>query len=192
MLAFKLTILASSLALGAASVGSCYDSTTHVVTCDTDNSTCVTAGNYWYAPGYMSSYSGCCHCDSGCDHSAETSTDCSYYDTPSSDGSCYDSTTHVVTCAAPRPRKNAKGGGRRSRARPVARAPSRASAATPASSQATSPRRTATATGTRPATCRPTRAAATATSPATTRRRRAPTARRPTTTRTPSTAPATT
>ena len=41
MLAFKLTILASSLALGAASVGSCYDSTTHVVTCDTDNSTCV-------------------------------------------------------------------------------------------------------------------------------------------------------
>ena len=74
MLAFKLTVLASSLALGAASVGSCYDSTTHVVTCDTDNSTCVTAGNYWYAPGYMSSYSGCCHCDSGCDHSAETMT----------------------------------------------------------------------------------------------------------------------
>ena len=111
MLAFKLTVLASSLALGAASVGSCYDSTTHVVTCDTDNTTCVTSGNYWYAPGYMSSYSGCCHCDSGCDHSAETSTDCSYYDTPSSDGSCYDSTTHVVTCAAPRPRKKAKGGG---------------------------------------------------------------------------------
>ena len=50
----------------------------------------------------MSSYSGCCHCDESCDHTAETGTNCqaSYYDEDSIDGSCYDMTTHVVTCDA--------------------------------------------------------------------------------------------
>ena len=96
--ALPLVVLASAFGLGAAqSEGSCYDSTTHVVTCNVDETTCTDASNYWYDPGYVGG-SGCCHCDSMCDHTTETAESCTYYDAPSSDGSCYDSTTHAVTC----------------------------------------------------------------------------------------------
>ena len=94
------------------SAGSCYDSTTHVVTCDVAEADCP---GYDYPAGYMSGYSGCCHCGASCNHTLETGTDCmsSYYEgcpptpAPTSEGcfaqetsvgSCYDSTTHAVTC----------------------------------------------------------------------------------------------
>ena len=37
---------------------------------------------YWYAPGYVSTYTGCCHCEASCDHDTETSDQCAYYDDP--------------------------------------------------------------------------------------------------------------
>ena len=40
---------------------------------------------YWYAPGYISAWSGCCHCDASCDHALESGADCSYYDQESSE-----------------------------------------------------------------------------------------------------------
>jgi len=45
------------------------------------------SGHYWYAPGYVSGMSGCCHCHESCDFSAETATDpttCTYFDVTSS------------------------------------------------------------------------------------------------------------
>ena len=101
---------------GPPSAGSCYPTPT-TVTCDVAEADCDA---YWYAPGYVGG-SGCCHCDSlECDHSQETTPfeECSYYpglpetgeEEPapapapapdsgvSSAGSCYDITTHVVTC----------------------------------------------------------------------------------------------
>ena len=91
------------------SVGSCYDSSTHVVTCNVEDDDC---SGSWYAPGYVSGYSGCCHCQASC---GNVTADCadSYYDDPCptpaptpeptnecgvSAGSCYDSSTHVVSC----------------------------------------------------------------------------------------------
>jgi uncharacterized protein (DUF305 family) len=74
------------------SAGSCYDSTTHVVTCDVAEADCP---GYDYPTGYMSGYSGCCHCGASCNHTAETGSDCmsSYYDdcmvATESDGYCY-------------------------------------------------------------------------------------------------------
>ena len=64
------------------SVGSCYDSSTHVVTCNVEDDDC---SGYWYAPGYASSYSGCCHCQASC---GNVTADCAdnYYDA----GSCID------------------------------------------------------------------------------------------------------
>merc|ERR1711907_841196 len=59
-----------------------------------DNTTCLNAGNVWYDMGHGHS-DGCCLCDSNCDHSLETSTDCDYAD--ASAGSCK-SDTGVVTC----------------------------------------------------------------------------------------------
>jgi len=66
----------------AQSDGSCYDSTTHVVTCDVGHQECHDSGAYWYKPGYMSGRSGCCHCKNSCDHTAETGANCeeSWYD----------------------------------------------------------------------------------------------------------------
>ena len=80
------------------SAGSCYEHGVGV-TCDVKQSTCEAAGKTYYAPGFVGS-SGCCHCDESCDHTLETGTDChlNYYDVAQSDGSCYDSTAHVVTC----------------------------------------------------------------------------------------------
>ncbi|CAH0379283.1 unnamed protein product [Pelagomonas calceolata] len=82
--------------LDKGSQGSCYDGTTHVVTCFIDNVTCAAMGNTPYEAGFISNYGGCCHCNSNCDHTKETGTDCSYYDTSS--GSCYDGSTHAITC----------------------------------------------------------------------------------------------
>jgi hypothetical protein len=58
------------------SAGSCYDMTTHVVTCNVPASGC---SSYWYPPGYVSSNSGCCHCQASCVSVSDT---CDYYDTP--------------------------------------------------------------------------------------------------------------
>ena len=60
------------------SAGSCYDSTTHVVSCDVTDEDC---SGYWYSPGYISGYSGCCHCQASC---GNVTSDCadSYYDDP--------------------------------------------------------------------------------------------------------------
>ncbi|GMH70864.1 hypothetical protein TrST_g2629 [Triparma strigata] len=61
------------------SVGSCYASGS--VTCNVAAADCTGTD---YAPGYVSGYGGCCHCLGDCDHSAETGTDCTYPDAPSS------------------------------------------------------------------------------------------------------------
>ena len=60
------------------SAGSCYDSTTHVVSCDVADEDC---SGYWYSPGYVSGYSGCCHCQASC---GNVTADCAdnYYDDP--------------------------------------------------------------------------------------------------------------
>ena len=61
---------------GDASQGACYNADgTYGVTCNVAEADCT--GSY-LAPGSI--YGGCCLCEAGCDHSAETSTDCSYYD----------------------------------------------------------------------------------------------------------------
>jgi len=61
---------------GPADGGACYNADgTHGITCNVAEADCT--GDY-LAPGYT--YGGCCLCEAGCDHSAETSTDCSYYD----------------------------------------------------------------------------------------------------------------
>ena len=65
--------------------GSCYDPTTHQVTCDVGHAACDGDYRYWYAPGYISAWSGCCHCDASCDHALESGADCSYYDQESSE-----------------------------------------------------------------------------------------------------------
>jgi hypothetical protein len=57
--------------------GSCYDPTTHQVTCDVGHAACDARGAFWYSPGFINSRTGCCHCDASCDHSLETGTDCS-------------------------------------------------------------------------------------------------------------------
>lgn len=74
------------------SQGSCYTLSTHEVTCDVPEASC-SSPNFWYAPGYVSKSSDCCHCKASCEN---TSDSCNYYDTSS--GSCYNMTTHEVSC----------------------------------------------------------------------------------------------
>ena len=57
------------------SLGSCYSMTTHQVTCNIAASAC-TSPNVHYAPGFVSSRNGCCHCVAGCDHTKETGANC--------------------------------------------------------------------------------------------------------------------
>merc|ERR1719443_346653 len=66
--------------------------TTHQVTCDVPQADC---SGSWFAPGYVSSRSGCCHCSAGC--ASVNTTTCTYNDQVS-EGSCYSMTTHQVTC----------------------------------------------------------------------------------------------
>ena len=54
------------------STGSCYEGSTHIVTCDMSHAACDALNRAWYSPGYINSMSGCCHCDASCDHSLET------------------------------------------------------------------------------------------------------------------------
>ena len=83
------------------SAGSCYAAggVHGKMECDVTEAQCTTDGGTHYAKGTVGS-SGCCYCDESCDHTLETGTDChlNYYDVAQSDGSCYDSTAHVVTC----------------------------------------------------------------------------------------------
>ena len=76
--------------------GACYGSD-HSVTCNTAAADC--AGS-WFAPGYV--YSGCCMCENGCDHSKETGTSCTYYDSPAGVNPC----AADNTCQAPMYYKN--------------------------------------------------------------------------------------
>ena len=57
------------------SSGSCYDMFGgHSIECDIGHARCTAKGTYfyWYSPGWISSSSGCCHCDASCDHTLET------------------------------------------------------------------------------------------------------------------------
>merc|ERR1719201_2591091 len=51
----------------------------HAFTCNVAAADC--AGTP-LAPGYVYIYNGCCLCEAGCDHSKETGTSCTYYDSP--------------------------------------------------------------------------------------------------------------
>ena len=74
-----LALSASGCSFTDWSGGSCYETTTHTVTCNVAEEDCP---EYWYEPGYVSPYSGCCHCAASCDHDAEWGSDCEgeYYD----------------------------------------------------------------------------------------------------------------
>merc|ERR1719355_266646 len=62
---------------GVASKGSCYNANgDHSVQCNMAEADC---GGSYYAPGFVSSRSGCCHCKASC---PMVSTDCKYYDAP--------------------------------------------------------------------------------------------------------------
>merc|ERR1719355_391142 len=62
---------------GVASKGSCYNANgDHSVQCNMAEADC---GGSYYAPGFVSSRSGCCHCKASC---PMVSADCKYYDAP--------------------------------------------------------------------------------------------------------------
>jgi hypothetical protein len=87
------------------SKGSCYGQigrSGKSTECNVDEATCregdggVRGGNgrYWYAPGYVSGYSGCCHCKYGCTETPNgvpvgSPEDTCTYNDPVSAGSCY-------------------------------------------------------------------------------------------------------
>ena len=73
------------------SQGSCYTLATHQVECDVPEASCASP-NFWYAPGHVGG-SGCCHCKASCENISDS---CDYYDV--SAGSCYDMTSHQVSC----------------------------------------------------------------------------------------------
>jgi len=68
--------------------GSCYNMTSHQVTCGILQSDC---GKYWYPQNYRNKNTGCCHCKEGC---TEIKASCKYNDV----GSCYTMSTHKVSC----------------------------------------------------------------------------------------------
>jgi len=83
------------------SKGSCYGGGQGVV-CNVDEATCREGdggerggnGRYWYEPGYVSGYSGCCHCKYGCKETPNgvpvgSPEDTCTYNDPVSAGSCY-------------------------------------------------------------------------------------------------------
>ena len=91
---FLWLLLKASASSGTTSAGSCYDMTTHQVSCNVAETSCASP-KFWYAPGYVSQNSGCCHCKASCMNLSDS---CTYYDAPTSAGSCYDMTTHQVSC----------------------------------------------------------------------------------------------
>ena len=111
-MSWKQAFLCFQVCSALESMGSCYNSTSHVVSCNVAESACNASGIFWYAPGYASARSGCCHCRASC---VNTSSDCNYYDdtttttTLASMGSCYNSTSHVVSCNVAETSCNASG-----------------------------------------------------------------------------------
>ncbi|OLQ13994.1 hypothetical protein AK812_SmicGene1942 [Symbiodinium microadriaticum] len=80
-----------------ASQGSCYDMTSHEISCDVPETSC-SSPNMWYAPGYVSPRSGCCHCRASCKEPADN---CSYSDAEAQtqrNWGCYDSSTNACDC----------------------------------------------------------------------------------------------
>jgi len=80
-----------------ASQGSCYDMTSHVISCDVPETSC-SSPNMWYAPGYVSPRSGCCHCRASC---KEPTDNCTYNDAEvetQRNWGCYDSSTNACEC----------------------------------------------------------------------------------------------
>jgi hypothetical protein len=73
--------------------GACYLGSGNIQ-CNKNKAECTALGSeYWYEPGALSSYSGCCLCQASCDHTKETVADpstCSYYDSPTcaADNTC--------------------------------------------------------------------------------------------------------
>jgi hypothetical protein len=58
------------------SPGSCYDSTTHIVSCFVSEEKCAQVEKaYYYAPGYTSGMDGCCHCATSCPNLADSLTE---------------------------------------------------------------------------------------------------------------------
>jgi len=89
-------LLSAATALGLTSVGSCYESRT--ITCNVTKADCT---GYWYDPGFISGYSGCCHCLGSCNSTLERADpgECSIYpDGVTSIGGCYNTVTREVTC----------------------------------------------------------------------------------------------
>jgi len=98
-----LSVLLPAMALAggttwpATSKGSCYDHTSHAITCDVAEADC---GGSWYEPGKVGR-SGCCHCRASCEQTGAEMHACmhAYYDKPAvSAGSCYSMSTHFITC----------------------------------------------------------------------------------------------
>eukprot|EP00439_Symbiodinium_sp_Y106_P052085 s2119_g6.t4 len=76
---------------------SCYDMTSHVISCDVPETSC-SSPNMWYAPGYVSPRSGCCHCRASC---KEPTDNCTYNDAEvetQRNWGCYDSSTNACEC----------------------------------------------------------------------------------------------
>ena len=93
------------------SQGACHDTITDTVQCfhpaatgtsgpttHLHESDCQATGNVWYALGSLHPTTGCCMCESNCDHSLETAAagTCNYADTNA--GSCKYAVTGKVTC----------------------------------------------------------------------------------------------
>ena len=93
------------------SQGACHDTITDTVQCfhpaakgtsgpttHLHESDCQATGNVWYALGSLHPTTGCCMCESNCDHSLETAAagTCNYADTNA--GSCKNAVTGQVTC----------------------------------------------------------------------------------------------
>jgi len=73
------TVTTSPTTIYGVSRGSCYLGGGSVV-CDQSVSMCTDLGSaYWYEPGFISNYSGCCHCKASCP-SALIVESCNYYD----------------------------------------------------------------------------------------------------------------
>ena len=93
-----------------ASQGSCYDMTSHEISCDVPETSC-SSPNMWYAPGYVSPRSGCCHCRASCKEPADN---CTYYDAvedPQENWGCYEHAAHQCDCLVSEAGCTAKGAG---------------------------------------------------------------------------------
>jgi len=78
--------------------GSCYDSQTHIVSCNVPETGCSGDKLYWYEPSHVGG-SGCCHCQASCDFSRQTAIyeTCSFYDEGDMDNCGTTSSTTITT-----------------------------------------------------------------------------------------------